>query len=325
MKLLKADETRPANMEGLNDLQDIMVIRCVRPDRVVPAVLDFITLKMSEKFVTPPPFDLAGSYADSNNSSPLIFVLSPGADPGTALYRFAAERGREVASISLGQGQGPKAEKLMDAACKDGGWVLLQNCHLATSWMPKLDRLLEQQDPKNIHVEYRLWLTSYPSNKFPVSILQNSVKITNEAPKGLRANLNGSFHMDPISSDEFFEKCTRPTEFKRLLYCLCFFHAVIQERRLFGPLGWNISYEFTDNDLRISCFQLQMFLDEAPPNEVPLKALLYLTGECNYGGRVTDDKDRRLIMTLLADYFCLDVLVEGAAICAEHPEYIVPE
>merc|ERR1719191_2156708 len=98
-KMLKDAATRPAAMEGLNDLQDIMVIRCVRPDRVVPALLDFITRKMGEKFVSPPPFDLAGSYADSNNLSPLIFVLSPGADPGTALTKFASEKSKEVNSI----------------------------------------------------------------------------------------------------------------------------------------------------------------------------------------------------------------------------------
>jgi len=241
--------------------------------------------------------------------SPLIFILSPGADPGNALYKFAGEKQKELNAISLGQGQGPKAEKLMDMASQNGGWVLLQNCHLATSWMPKLDRMLEEQDPKKVNREFRLWLTSYPSDKFPVAILQNGVKMTNEAPKGLKANLTGSFLMDPISNLDFYEASAVDEYFKLYTYCLCFFHAVIQERRLFGPLGWNIAYEFTENDLRISVMQIQMFLDESP-DEVPLKALNYLLGECNYGGRVTDDKDARLLKTLLCGYFTPEAMKE---------------
>eukprot|EP00929_Paragymnodinium_shiwhaense_P104537 TRINITY_DN6904_c0_g1_i1.p1 TRINITY_DN6904_c0_g1~~TRINITY_DN6904_c0_g1_i1.p1 ORF type:complete len:2672 (+),score=812.80 TRINITY_DN6904_c0_g1_i1:23-8017(+) len=313
MRILKAEATRPECMQELNALQDVMVLRCVRPDRVVPAILEFVTMKIGEKFVTPPPFDLAGSYADSNNMSPLIFVLSPGADPGGNLLRFAGEKNKEVASISLGQGQGPKAEKLMDVATKEGGWVLLQNCHLATTWMPRLERILDEWDPKKIHRDFRLWLTSYPSNKFPVAILQNGVKMTNEAPQGLRANMTGAYLMDPICEQEFYDACVVPKAFKRFLFNLCFFNAVCQERRLYGPLGWNIAYEFTENDLRISVRQLQMFLDEYP-DEVPLKALNYLTGECNYGGRVTEGMDRRLLVTLLAKYYAAEALEDTRVI-----------
>jgi len=323
LKIMQDPDEQPRPMSALSRFQELLVLRCIRPDRVIPAVIRYVANQLGERFVTPPPFDLAGSYSDSSNIAPLIFILSPGADPFSALNMFAVEKGKDINSISLGQGQGPKAEKLMEEAMSIGGWVLLQNCHLATSWMPKLDKILEGLDPKQVSSDFRLWLTSYPSNKFPVAILQNSVKITNEAPKGLRSNLVGSFLMDPISNEEFFERCLVPDIFKRLLFSLCFFHAVIQERRLFGPLGWNIPYEFTQNDLRISVRQLRMFLDENP-NEVPFKALCYLTGECNYGGRVTDDKDRRLLMTLLDDYYCPAVLMDGHSLCAEHLEYTVP-
>merc|ERR1719198_1698133 len=129
--------------------------------------------------------------------------------------------------------------------------------------------------------------------------------------------------MDPICVEEFYEGSQSPDSFKRLLYALCFFHAVIQERRLFGPLGWNIPYEFTQNDLRISARQLRMFIEESANGDVPFKAIAYLTGECNYGGRVTDDKDRRLLTTLLEDYYCPAALEEAYAPCPEHPAYSV--
>lgn len=88
--------------------------------------LQFVANELGQKYIEPPPFDLEGIYKDSSSTSPLVFILSPGVDPMLSLLKFAEGKGRKVDSISLGQGQGPLAERMMKAGQKEGSWIVLQ-------------------------------------------------------------------------------------------------------------------------------------------------------------------------------------------------------
>lgn len=295
----------------LRPFQKLMLVRALVPYRVVEAVAAFVSQILGRHFVESPPVSMQALYNDMSSTVPLIFVLSVGSDPMSGFLRFTNEMNysERIHPISLGQGQGPVAEKLIEKATRNGDWVFLQNCHLAKSWMPRMEQVIKNlADPKAaVHDDFRLFLSSAPCSFFPVSVLQNSVKVTNEPPKGLKANLRGAFASIDSS---FFENHTLGSTWRKLVFGLCFFHAVIQERKKFRALGWNIPYEFSSSDRECALENLRIFLEDG---FVPWNALFFITSEITYGGRVTDRWDERCLSTILRKYIVEEAMTEGYA------------
>jgi dynein heavy chain, axonemal len=82
----------------------------------------------------------------------------------------------------------------------------------------------------------------------PESILQNAIKVANESPQDLKANILRAFAQ---FDETHFEKAQthKPNEFKALLFGLCMFHSLILGRKKFGSQGWSRNYNFNDGDL----------------------------------------------------------------------------
>ncbi|XP_039715554.1 dynein axonemal heavy chain 17 isoform X5 [Pteropus medius] len=305
-------EIFPKEWKNKTALQKLCMVRCMRPDRMTYAVKNFVEEKMGSKFVEGRSVEFSKSYEESSPSTPIFFILSPGVDPlkdvealGKKLG-FTIDNGK-LHNVSLGQGQEVVAENALDVAAENGHWVILQNIHLVARWLSTLDKKVERYSTGS-HEDYRVFISAEPapspeSHIIPQGILENAIKITNEPPTGMYANLHKA--LDLFTQDTL-EMCTKEIEFKCILFALCYFHAVVAERRKFGAQGWNRSYPFNNGDLTISINVLYNYLEANA--KVPWDDLRYLFGEIMYGGHITDDWDRRLCRTYLVEYIRAEML-----------------
>merc|ERR1711871_220890 len=306
----------------LSELQKLCLLRALRLDRVLFGSTKFISANIGPEYVDPPSFDLKAVFETSNCKTPLIFVLSPGVDPTAGIFQLAATLDIKVDNCALGQGQAPIAVRMIEDGLKNGTWVFLANCHLMLSWMPTLEKMIEAfVESDTVHPKFRLWLSSSPVDSFPIAILQRGIKMTTEPPKGLRANMMTLFN---TIGDEQFTRCSQPSTYKKLLFALVWFHSILLERRKFKSLGFNIPYDFNESDFAICHDLVIVFLDEYP-DRVPFDAMKYLIAEANYGGRVTDDFDRRLVNVYISELFCDETVNDEHHLLSELPDYFIPE
>ncbi|TPX75806.1 hypothetical protein CcCBS67573_g02914 [Chytriomyces confervae] len=317
-ELINSESPFDASIPGaseldLSDFHKLILVKALREEKLVASCISFVQKNMGQQYVDIPPLDLSKAFKDTSHLVPMIFILSTGSDPISALMKFAATKDmastEKLHMISLGQGQGPIAEELIRRATGRGDWVFLQNCHLAASWMGKLETIIKDFATPDtpINPTFRLFLSSMPSKVFPSSVLQDGVKVTNEPPKGLRANIARSFA--DVSRDLFDDAPPQGFKFKKLLFGVCFFNAIIHERKKFGALGWNILYDWSNSDLEVSIIMLKNTLQES--KQIPWDALMYLTGEITFGGRVTDDWDRRTLNSILGKFYTPNILEDS--------------
>jgi dynein heavy chain len=252
-------------------------------------------------------------YAEMTVATPAFLVLFPGVDPTPDVEKIGAANGknqepdRTFVNISMGEGQEQVALKALADAAKTGKWLMVQNVHLMEDWLRDFERALETAVEDDPHPEFRCFISSEPpalgrlGELIPESILQNSIKVANEAPQDLKSNLRRAMSKFDAA---YYEKAKshQYLEFKCLIFGLCMFHSLILGRRKFGSMGWSKVYNFNDGDLRICGDVLHNYLT-AYSNTVPYADLRYLYGEIMYGGHITDDWDRRTNNTYLEVLF----------------------
>merc|ERR1711871_1773413 len=171
-------------------------------------------------------------------------------------------------------------------------------------WCNDLEKRLDEYALEGSHKNFRVFLTSDPSNALPIGLLNRSIKLTSEAPSGLKANLKRaftSFNKEVINEAD--------SKSKSIIFGLCHFHAVLIERKAFGSLGYNMMYPFGLADLRDSAVCLANYMEANAGGKIPWADLRYIFGEIMYGGHIINDFDRLMCMTYL-NWFMKDELLE---------------
>jgi dynein heavy chain len=281
---------------GVAAFYKLMLVRSLRKDRCMLQCKTFVKNvdEMGPKFVEPVTDTIESIYDGMVAQTPVIFLLSIGADPTESIVGLAKKKKLpEPATVSMGEGQSEVAKVKMVDGARSGTWVLLQNCELGLDLMVQMEELLENLRKDNMHPGFRLFITALPERTFPLGLLQMSTKVTNEPPAGLKAGVLRSYTV--IVDQEKIDKVDNATAlWRQLLFALCFMHSVVQERRKFGSLGWCIPYEYNNGDLN-ACIQ---FLENHLSNgAISWPTLQYMVSEAQYGGKITDSMDRRLFKT----------------------------
>ncbi|RNF10287.1 1-beta dynein [Trypanosoma rangeli] len=309
-----------------NYIQRMIFVRCLRPDRVIFMVYEFIEKQLGSQFVDPPPFNLKDTFDESTNVVPLVFVLSPGVDPTTQLASLAQRENKHLKMLALGQGQGENAKRAIQECAQNGGWVFLANCHLMVSWLVELEKIVDDLSEQRPHDAFRLWLSSVPTPHFPIGILQRAIKMTTEPPTGIKSNMMRLYNQ--FSEEQFVEHAgEHPNFYRSLLFALCFFHSVLLERRKFGNLGYNVVYDFTTSDFEVSENIISLYVNTMPSDrveDIPFVTIRYLIAEASYGGRVTDDWDRRVLNTYITQFMCEAIITEERYPLSSAAEYYIP-
>ncbi|XP_014599968.1 PREDICTED: dynein heavy chain 7, axonemal-like [Polistes canadensis] len=309
----------------LGPYQKLILAKIAKPDKIIYYIIYFVENYLGKMFNYSSQYIMSQSYAESSCLRPLLFILPSYSSPLSFLSAYASTIGysSKYISLSMEDTQQKKAEVLIKKAQEDGGWVFLQNCHLAVPWLFQLEKICENLNASNTSLTFRLWLSSYSINEFPISILQNCVKITLDDTNNIKKNLLRSFQLKFIKNKDIFDCCPGKEKiFIKFLYQLCFFHIVVKEKNNFGMQAWNIPYDFDYSDFETSILLLQDLINNH--ENVSIEAISYFIGECNYGGKIMNKFDQRCLNHLLS-YYCDDNITNNSQhFFSNNLKYLLP-
>ncbi|KAK9719430.1 dynein heavy chain [Basidiobolus ranarum] len=307
----------------------MLLIKCLRPDRLLPAASAYIEAVFGPSFLNQTDLNFKSLVLEEiNSATPISLCSVPGYDASYRVDNLAAEVSSKCTSVAMGSQEGfSLADQAIAGAVKTGNWVLLKNVHLAPQWLAQLEKRLHNMKPNK---SFRLFLTMETNPKVPVNLLRMSRVLMFEPPPGIKANL-----LESLSNIPANRLNKGPNERVRLYFLLAWLHAIVQERLRYVPLGWTKIYEFNDSDQDCALNTIDSWLDvvaqgrsNLSPEKIPWDAIKTLITQSVYGGRIDNEFDQRLLESFVNSLFTsssYDLNFDLVAASNDGSKLVIPE
>ncbi|RHY13104.1 hypothetical protein DYB25_007654, partial [Aphanomyces astaci] len=288
--------------------RDLCLVSMTRPDR-----LPFAAEKYIYHVFNDPSFPWRGDVEfriqveqETDSSRGILLCSTSGFDASGRVDELADVLHKKLSSVAMGSAEGfDAADKALNTAIKHGHWLLLRNVHLCPSWLVTVEKKLYSVR-ESAHKDFRLFLTSEIHPHLPVNLVRLCDVFVFEPPSGVKASMQRS--LEDVPADRVNQS---PTERGRLFLLLAWFHALVQERLRYVPIGWSKAYEFSQSDFKGACDVVDYWVDSVggdrrahiSPDAIPWTAIKVILKESLYGGRVDNTYDQQLMDTLLDNVF----------------------
>lgn len=301
----------------LNDLQKLLLVRFIRPDRINASMRRYVIANMGKKFTESVSFQIQKLYESSVFRTPIIVFLSGEVDPIVDISELAAKCGMEnrLNVASLGVHQIHRANRLIAEGMRTGDWVVIANCHLAKNWSRELGRWTQKLQSVECQSSFRLWLTArISSDVFTSDTLRQSCKAVAETGSGYKATITKYIDLIKAGADR---------NSKRLTFSVICMHAFIVGRQKFKRFGWLEEYQFYEADiLYTNSVALTMFADQKDSWKELQDFILDIT----YGSRISKEGDRKLLRTVASTFFNAGLFEDGKfKFLSNAAEYYIPD
>lgn len=282
----------------------LLLVKELRPELLISSIEYLVTELCDADFFKGEAYSLREVVANESCAKmPILLCSAPGYDASKRVEQLYDELHLPLETIAMGNAESfEEAERIIKVATLQGSAVLLRNVHLCPEWLCSLEKLFFTLQP---HDSFRLFMTSEISPKLPPSLLRLCYTLVFETPTGIRASLKHSLNAIP---EEVMN--TKPVERCRVYFLLLWFHAVVEERLRYVPVGWTKSYEFNESDLKCSLSVIDRWISAASrglshmdPALLNWKAIRCLLSESLYGGRVDNPFDDQLLHALIDRLF----------------------